>query len=229
MTTTFPEFWSSWEEFIYERSTGSWLFRGVANDEFKLVPKVGRDSVGQHREDLEIRIFETFKKRGREFVRLSELGEWDWLSLAQHHGLPTRLLDWTSNPLVALYFSVASVPVDKNGLIYAVNTSTLAQIDPKADDPFVVQSVSTYRPSSVVPRIVAQKGFFTVHPMPYAPWEPATATSASMVVPVGLKPLIKQRLFALGVDQSTIMPDLDGLCGQLAWLYREQYSGVDIT
>jgi hypothetical protein len=101
--------WRKFMAFVDRHQQSNWIFRGVADAHgHKLVPKIGRDP-DVYDSQVEKVIFANFKRRARQYVTTDRMSDWELLALAQHHGLPTRLLDWTTNPLVAAYFAVTSI------------------------------------------------------------------------------------------------------------------------
>jgi hypothetical protein len=153
--------------------------------------------------------------------------EWEWLALAQHHGVPTRLLDWTRNPLVACYFAVSSEPANEEAAIYAVELAR-DQLLPPGDrsDPFAIQEVKFVLPSALAPRITTQKGLFSAHPEPQKPWQPPGLAENTFRIAKSVRAPFRRRLFQLGIDAALIYPNLDGLGQSLSWQYR---SGIGLA
>ena len=105
----------AWSSYL-KRYRSSYVYRGLEDVNYKLSTTLNR--LGESH--LEKHLLRNFRK----YSQLPDHGKsiWDWLALAQHHGLPTRLLDWTYSPLVALHFATADFTnFDKNGVIWAVN------------------------------------------------------------------------------------------------------------
>lgn len=80
-------------------------YRGLENKAFTLVPSMYRRQTMFRVED-EWSLMNLFKQNAHQFLDSRPQGEWEWLFLMRHHGLPSRLLDWTESPLVGLYFAL---------------------------------------------------------------------------------------------------------------------------
>ena len=122
-------------EIINRYSEKIMIYRGVKSTEFELLPKIGRLSPQSSTDDKtenEKEILRTFKERALPYLTSIPQTDWDWLALGQHHSLPTRLLDWTSNPLVACYFAVEEES-DTDSLIYAYEIKIFISVQ---DNPF---------------------------------------------------------------------------------------------
>lgn len=217
--------------YIETNYTRNHIFRGMGNLNYLLIPKIGRtpyvskchtDAIVDELQDMEEDIMNDFIKMSIPHMDLRNLSSWDQWTIGQHHGLPTRFLDWTENPLIAAYFATENAN-SNDVAIYVVDKT---QFNSNTDEDLDVFSLSDeddvvlYSPSYIHPRIIAQKGVFTVHKNPTIPLDKIKINGESCVVDKLIIPnhIIKDFVNDLdwfGINRSFIYPGLDGLAYHL--------------
>ncbi|HZP87342.1 MAG TPA: FRG domain-containing protein, partial [Burkholderiales bacterium] len=155
------------------------------------------------------------------YERAIPANDWEALAVAAHHGLATRLLDWSLNPLVALFFSVADAHFDEpgsDGLLYAFKVRHV--IDPEGARLGSVDEVGVFFPAGRTHRVIRQRGAFTYHPQPYRALEEQVGRDQLFRyrVPKSGKRSLRIELDKLGVNAEMLFPDLEGFSQHLNWL-----------
>ena len=156
----------SWTELIEQLYEGSWnadlrrfrspfAFRGLGGVDRLLTNSLSR-LAGAHPDiaTLELAMLRNFRKYAVPQAPTALDSIWHWLAVAQHHGLPTRLVDWTYSPFVALHFATeTSDDYDRDGVVWCldfVRANTLLPrrlrtiLDDEGSDTFTVDMLSEF-------------------------------------------------------------------------------------
>lgn len=253
LITKFAEF-SSYVADHASQTRGFW-FRGAQDsDNHNLVPTLYRHATKNKVEDLnklETELMTAFRHRSPPFVREIPKDDFELLFLMQHHGVPTRLLDWSENPYVALFFALEDArrenALDETDAAvwvldpYALNVSALAN-HRNTERVLAANDVllNAYRPqlhidnSGALPiamygvhnsqRIVAQRGVFVLFgssttAMNKEPLIINHKTLIKLVISKTAKRDMFKALSNLGVTDSVVYPDLDGLAREIRYRY----------
>jgi hypothetical protein len=120
-------FGESWQESL-GRFRSDYAFRGGRDADERLVPTLAR--LGPEAVGLEAHLLRNFRK----YAHRSDVpadSVWNWLALGKHHGLPTRLLDWSYSPYVALHFATANLEsYDVDGVVWMVDYMRVHELVP---------------------------------------------------------------------------------------------------
>lgn len=217
--------------FIYRAQPAQWRTSENLMFDAILVPSIFRqhNRPGISLSDLEHQMIRDFQREAHAWLSVTPASEIEWMALAQHHGIPTRLLDWTTNPLVALFFAVENSCAEfdsiiHRGKIYDVQIydyENVGEQDTKTFD----QKIAPFRfymPTYTDRRLAAQSSCFTLHPQMelYEQAEyfhhftevlPRELAVTTCVVPRARFGTIKAELYEVGVSYKNLFPGLDGL------------------
>lgn len=216
------------------------FFRGHGQSDWQLLPGIGRP------ENIKFRPFEalTFRRyEAKGYMKLGKISNWEILFSMQHHGLPTRLLDWTDSLNVALFFAVKHFEnfnrtEKKNLSLWVLDAMRLSEIvigrrkliipsendsfgydcflemNGKTPADFPSDVIAMYPPKSNE-RLLVQGGMFTFHKK----LEPLENIFPDLLLKIEIDKTqvasVKRHLYFNGVKESHLFPDLDGLAREI--------------
>lgn len=205
------------------------FYRGHSKFTHKLIPSILRENL---KPQVEHNLYVDSFSRGEHLLRNTQ-NSWEFLSIMQHYGIPTRLLDWSESLATALFFAISTN--SENPVIWIVNPFELNRANkvskmnriitigidefPDYEKCFIrLENKETWPFNKPIflqipwtnTRIINQKGYFTVHTTS----EPMEESCRKFIRSISIKkeaiPGIKRFLEYSGVNEDIIFPDLDG-------------------
>lgn len=221
------------------RGGRQYWFRGQTNRRWPLTPSLARKR-GKNWLGRESLLEKRFRQNALALLTPQTREPWDWQLLMQHYGVPTRLLDWTENPMAALYFAIVGrdgkVRGSIDGCVWCLNPVALNRA---SGDPSLAVSIpclgidallNQYLPANVAkagnslgpvavlaqrafPRLVAQSGVFTLIHNDRTPLEKLDGGKYAFAirVPGRSKKTLRSQLKTLGVTRLTLFPELESV------------------
>lgn len=192
------------------------IYRGQPNTAFKLLPKIGRKTLKSKYTENDM--FLEFKRNYRRYYPHVLTRDMDILMLGQHYGLSTRLLDWTTNPLVALYFACCTNE-KADGVVYQTALkSDNRYTDEKVDvNPFTYKDNIFIFPEIFETRFANQSGLFELFANPRI--ESKSSVKAKITIKNSFKKSILKQLSSINMDPVELFPTLDNLCKSIEISY----------
>lgn len=208
-------------------------FRGHRDPKWELTCSLARNG-GLEKE---LPFLRRFKQNALPLMRSRPQNEWEWLLVMQHHGLPTRLLDWTESPLVALFFALGSNGAsdgEVDGCLWGLSPFDLNRVaipdEPSGEvlclgeddylNTYLPRSIQKQRqplkPLAVIaprnsPRIQMQQGVFTVFHRELGALDTKENNNFlwRMVIPGDAKADLRKELTLLKMNRFTLFPELE--------------------
>jgi hypothetical protein len=249
----------SWKDLVaHTDALQDWAFRGEHSARWPLVSSLSRrlsefcpdQSQWRTREARALRIF-----RRKAHIYLNDRSALDddlrTLALMQHHGAPTRLIDFTKSPFVAAFFAVEDATED--AALFALNTPALWHATPAFDrsltreriDPRQAGNFARYfanndkpilwcgEPAEMDRRLIAQSGVFVVPGQVDLPldeilrqYETDQPLLKKFILPLGLRAEAMRYLYRMNLTHATLFPDLEGLARSIAYELEVVWQGA---
>jgi len=235
--------WDAFLKLVIHPPYSNWAFRGERDERWPLYSSLSRylQNFGVHSDawpEQEARILRVFKRKAHHF--LIRAPEWDddfqWLALMQHHGAPTRLIDFTWSPYVAAFFALERTISD--GVVWAMNPARIdssraakaTRWDPRVTGNFARHYVNgdhhfiwMGEPHTMNQRLIAQSGTFAVPGVLDVPLEEILSHRdqenilAKFVLTNPVREVGMRELYRMNITFATLFPDLDGLARSMGY------------
>lgn len=230
-------------------------YLGQADAGGVLLPSLYKSGINP---ELEREILRDFRMLAAEFIAPKSVDDWEWLIHAHQNGIPTRILEWSANPLAALFQAVENMSTDSHGKVWVFNpwmfnemASGLLYVpmvdsehahgyvvnltDPKAFTTPKAEWPMAFRPYRNVRSYNTQNTYYTIHGFKTEPIETyrpllrkPTAFITFMLIDADRKKAILKELYGMNVTRAALFPGLTGLCRTLTYRYSKDYVQTDI-